>query len=464
MPWALAWLLLMAVAVSGQTPSTNEFILRELYPQYFGAKCDGSTDDSAAFDLWAAALGTAPERSGRIGVGTCVSSTPIKFGNVQASYRHVSVSGVSEDLSVLAYTGVNTGTFLQFRHNAYFTVEKLRILRSGTKGTTIGVLLDRADAGGAGTQTLTATFSHLIIDSWAVGMQVGSAAAASEIWCHFCQLNNNDHGWQSGSSNSLNLWFTALGLSGNGCGMYIQLDHPIIYGGHSASNTTAEFCMEGGSGVLSISGFRAEVASQFIAGSGNQQRIVVRDSTILQTGATAVLLALKANIVILENNWIQGQVTGTGVPDTSNFWMIGNHVIPGSNNLPATIDNSTMTGYYQGNVHYTTGLAFTNVVGGQRVTVTVDGATTFSVATRNHVTLACTGAETINTITGGVPGQLLYLANTDTECTLADDDDATATDAIDLTGTATSDVGAVKKILVLFYNGTSWEQISESDN
>lgn len=95
--------------------------------------------------------------------------------------------------------------------------------------------------------------------------------------------------------------------------------------------------------------------------------------------------------------------------------------------------------------------------------VTVDGATTFAI-TSGYVVLACTGAETINTITGGLTGMTLIIENTDTECTIADDDAPTAANAIDLTGTATTDVGAAKKIITLLYNGTDWVQISESDN
>lgn len=96
-------------------------------------------------------------------------------------------------------------------------------------------------------------------------------------------------------------------------------------------------------------------------------------------------------------------------------------------------------------------------------TATVDGATTF-VATSNHVLLACTGAETINTITGGITGMLLVLENTDTDCTIADDDDAVAANAIDLTGAGTNDVGAVNKVITLIYAGAHWLQIAESDN
>ena len=98
-------------------------------------------------------------------------------------------------------------------------------------------------------------------------------------------------------------------------------------------------------------------------------------------------------------------------------------------------------------------------------TVTVDAATTFAVTGpySARVTLACTGAETIDTITGGTAGMVLYLQHTDTDCTLADDETPTAADAIDLTAAAT-DVGAAKKVMVLIYNAGAWEEVAESDN
>lgn len=104
----------------------------------------------------------------------------------------------------------------------------------------------------------------------------------------------------------------------------------------------------------------------------------------------------------------------------------------------------------------------TAVLGSAGIT-TVDGATTFAV-TSSVMTLACTGAETINTITGGIAGMVVWIINNDTDCTIADDDVATASNAIDLTGTGTNDVGAVAKVIGLLYDGSSWLQIFESDN
>lgn len=102
-----------------------------------------------------------------------------------------------------------------------------------------------------------------------------------------------------------------------------------------------------------------------------------------------------------------------------------------------------------------------------RVSVTVDGATTFAISPRMpwaYVLLACTGAETIDTITGGRQGTVLIVEHSDTDCTIADDDTPTAANAIDVTGVATNDVGAAAKVMLFVFTGTSWMEIGESDN
>jgi len=95
--------------------------------------------------------------------------------------------------------------------------------------------------------------------------------------------------------------------------------------------------------------------------------------------------------------------------------------------------------------------------------VDIDSATTFE-ATSSYVQLTCTGAETINTITGGLSGMRLLIEHRDTDCTIADDDVTTAADAIDLEGTATNDVGAAAKVIELYYDGANWLQTGESEN
>ena len=148
-------------------------------------------------------------------------------------------------------------------------------------------------------------------------------------------------------------------------------------------------------------------------------------------------------------------VTGRNSEDSANYTILNFDAAENVNIGDATVTSVTSLGTI---TYVNARLAMAT-----RQAPTVDAATTFAI-TSSYVVLACTGAETINTITGGVTGAVVWLENTDTDCTIADDDDPTAANAIDLTGTATNDVGAVAKVIGLIYNGTSWLQIFESDN
>lgn len=98
-------------------------------------------------------------------------------------------------------------------------------------------------------------------------------------------------------------------------------------------------------------------------------------------------------------------------------------------------------------------------------TITVDGATTFA-ATRNILTLECTGNENINTITlpaGASGGVLLVLHHGDSECTLTDADDggADTLDLDELDVAATLNVGADDRTVLLSRDGTLWRQVGK---
>ena len=70
-------------------------------PQQFGAKCDGSTDDTAALTAWAASL-TAGS-AGYVPSGNCIFKSPITFPKV----NYVSLIGNGQD-SRLTYAGATT--------------------------------------------------------------------------------------------------------------------------------------------------------------------------------------------------------------------------------------------------------------------------------------------------------------------------------------------------------------------
>jgi hypothetical protein len=93
-----------------------------------------------------------------------------------------------------------------------------------------------------------------------------------------------------------------------------------------------------------------------------------------------------------------GTITLTGDGDgTDESWTWGMNT---SNLLTLSSASGGTTVFFSG-VNISVPIYF-NQVG----TVTVDGATTFAVSNQ-YITLACTGAETINTITGGAQGMIL---------------------------------------------------------
>lgn len=153
---------------------------------------------------------------------------------------------------------------------------------------------------------------------------------------------------------------------------------------------------------------------------------------------------------------------GSGNPDQQ-LWYLGSSSGSNENITLLNRRNASLTLGTNGTTRVTItadgDMIATGQIGTTIATIDVNGATTFAV-TRNVINLTCTGAETINTITAGVSGQLLTLIHEDTDCTIADDDPATATDAIDLIGTASNNVGAASKVVTLVYDGSKWFEVT----
>ena len=83
-------------------------LINALDPRSFGAKCDGTTDDTAALATWAAAI-----TNGSVAhvVGTCTTTQPIVFPIVD----HVSLTGDGFGSSKLLYTGATTNVSSVFK-------------------------------------------------------------------------------------------------------------------------------------------------------------------------------------------------------------------------------------------------------------------------------------------------------------------------------------------------------------
>ena len=170
-----------------------------------------------------------------------------------------------------------------------------------------------------------------------------------------------------------------------------------------------------------------------------------------KTNATAASQAVQWRAEVIP---VQGAAAPTGS-------VVFTPIINGSDGTPVSF-NST------GSIVLTNTLSTAHIVSsglqsyGAAVTATVDGATTFAM-TSTFMNLACTGAETIDTITGGSAGVILILSHQDTDCTFNDDASPTAANALALTGAAT-DVGAVQKFIGFVHDGNAWQELWESDN
>ncbi len=177
------------------------------------------------------------------------------------------------------------------------------------------------------------------------------------------------------------------------------------------------------------------------------------------TGTDATLTVNTSNVLVSSVAF-----TSSGAITTSNNFVMSDGQIL---RMEGSAGNSSI-GHSSGVVQITDdGVVGLTVADGaialsSHSTVTVNGATTFA-ATESYLILACDGPETINTITGGTQGQLLVIENTDTECTIANDDAPTAANAVNLSG-ALDDVGAAEKLIMLIHNGASWFQVGESDD
>lgn len=89
-------------------------------------------------------------------------------------------------------------------------------------------------------------------------------------------------------------------------------------------------------------------------------------------------------------------------------------------------------------------------------------ATTFAVTGEAMTVTGDVGGNNVATITGGLTGQILILTFVDALVTIVNDD-THAANTIDLTGGANL-VSADDTTLMLFFDGTSWYELSRSVN
>ena len=326
----------------------------ELTVEQFGAVCDGRADDSGALQAALTAAAGPPARLLRLPGKTCAFSTPLIIGGGR-DYASVSVTGVSENASILLYTGPNSGTAITLSHVAYFRWQNLSVNKANaadfaTHGSSVGIQLTGPLKTG-GTMTLAGEFAHLAVSGFKYGMVYGAEDAASEIMCYHCRFAYNDIGWTASGYNSLNFLFVQVDLLGNRRGMEIGgdgtfgkqvTDGPHILGGSTANNSEADFVIGNSFDTTIIESVRAEPAVRFIKGSTSGRVVLRGNSATAQTrpGDGVAVEIGHFSSLLLEQNTLNGLVSvglDTGGSDTTELIMRQNVVVSAPSGLPVVL-------------------------------------------------------------------------------------------------------------------------------
>lgn len=293
----------------------------------FKAVCDGVADDTAKLQAAILYADTPPFKTIRLPPSLCRTTDTLTFGNQPTRYSEISVYGHSEYVSGISYAGPADRPAIAIRHMAAFRWSRFAVTRAGSRGTTIGILLDGPVGGSSGgTMNTTITLEHVAMSGFSIGMLAGNVEAASEIDCRQCGFSQNDIGFTSSGYNALNFWFFGSHFGQNGIGIKLGgpwvSDGVHIVGGDSNGNTEDIHC-ENTFGVLSIQDFRAEIGSgrQFLGGH-NCYIVTVRSSVINSPGGQVTIQLDKSHRFALYDSFVGGRIAVTEVEGFGSFISI----------------------------------------------------------------------------------------------------------------------------------------------
>jgi len=280
---------------SNETVWTGAGAWKRTVPPYvnikdFGAKGDGSTDDTssinAAYASLAGSAGTVIWPPGNYKVTDTIVCGIATGGTGAATSFIGTLCPGGQDHTVLQWHGATTGrpAFLMAK-NKYNQMTGLRIQNAtGTKGTSIGLQLGGSGSGAFGTQTLSFWVINCLISGFNVGATDGNFGACSEIAWASTTFDSCDTGFTLNDFNSLDHVFYEAAITANTIGIDTGVSSEIhVYGG-SGSQNGVDFNIGGNSQHTFISGFRSEEStSAMVNGVANGACVTVQ--SCLQTSA-----------------------------------------------------------------------------------------------------------------------------------------------------------------------------------
>ena len=274
----------------------------------YGAKGDGSTDDTAAIQAAIAAADTAAGTVWFPNGNYKHTGLVVGSGNTSGNGRqsHVSLAGENIIQTVLSYDGSTSGTAVKFQTNKYGAIRNLTIKNAVAKGTTTG-LSTTGPAGTAGTYSNGNLLEQVLIENFHYGWWTSSTGGgtSSEITSIGLNLTNCDTGFYNNDFNGLNFTFLQLSISNCTIGIDASTAGVHVFGGAAAQNAT-DFHFSNG-GTNGVYDFRSETARQFINNTNSSVSVVDCLAEPVK-GATAIL---SAGMLELRNSTIKGDVALT---------------------------------------------------------------------------------------------------------------------------------------------------------
>src|SRR3989442_954350 len=317
-------------ATNGETVNVKEF----------GAKGDGTTDDTSAIQSAINALGFSgkvyfPRGSYRI------TSTIVIGATTSPNIDSISVEGEVPIGTQLLYTGSTAIPAVKIISNARFEFSNIRILNGNTTGSGTGLLVTSNIT--SGSNCGPGVFRNVSVNNFNDGVQIGEAtgnSADSMTWINL-EVDANTTGvhFMHGADNSLAHLFLNLFGVGNGKVLWTQSqDNIYIVGGSASNSTVADFHLES-TGAYGIQNFRSENGTRFLitgpitgGGAGSLLNMTIFNCRIASTLASDgfALQLHQLGHYLISGNYIQGAIEiGGGGGSMSSLYLYGNATING---------------------------------------------------------------------------------------------------------------------------------------
>jgi len=299
--------------VNGTISFAGNKVVREFYPEWWGAVKDGVANDllplQAATDAVRLAGGGSAGGGGGwlvLGAGTY----NIGSGQWQISsnidQNNISVRGAGI-LSTTIVSSNPTTSAIYLQHDKYVHLQGFALNQVGTPKTGIGIAMGGP---GGGTQTDGCVLEDISISNfnWGINTEGTNGGTSSEITYINLVLANNTNGFRSADSNSLNHTFINLQISSNTIGVNATTTGVNVFGGAASANGD-DFIFNGNNN-RTVTAFRSEtVVNTFVTLTSGDLSITNCLVTGLANTDTHNAIVFNGGRLGIHESWIAGQIS-----------------------------------------------------------------------------------------------------------------------------------------------------------